>query len=73
MTDNYEVELMTGEKHYLVADFVDVLDGESGCVRFARKTDDGGAVVIAVLFRVKAVLMDDSAKAGVERSKRTKK
>ena len=51
----YEVTLDDGMTFKVMADFVDVLDGPSRCVRFVRQKTEDEAIVHAVYFGVKSL------------------
>ena len=51
----YEVGLDDGMTFKVMADFVDVLDGPSRCVRFVRQKTEDEAIVHAIYFGVKSL------------------
>jgi len=51
----YEVTLDDGMTFKVMADFVDVLDGPSRCVRFVRQRTEEEAIVHAIYFGVKSL------------------
>ena len=51
----YEVTLDDGMTFKVMADFVDVLDGPSRCVRFVRQKTEDEAIVHAIYFGVKSL------------------